>query len=236
MFSEDLLLAAMESAGVEDMPEDAERKGIGTPATRAESIEKLLSAGYVERKGKQILPTEKGYALIKVLPDDDLIKSPLLTAEWETSLKKVERGELSAENFMSTVSTYITTTIKNNAVVRDGGGALASDSNSAPKESVGKCPRCGGDVVEQAKSFSCSNYRTNSCSFALWKESKYPPLAKKKLSATNAKSLLSEGKVFMNGLQKKDGSGTYDAFLVLEDTIENGKPQTNYKLEFPPRK
>jgi len=229
----------METAGKDDMPDDAERKGIGTPATRADCIEKLILRAYIVREGKKILPTEKGFGLIAVLPDDDPIKKPLLTAEWEHMLKKMESGEMDATAFMQSIRDYVTSGIKSNNVVRVGGEALASFSGGkggkskggGTKEIVGKCRWCGENVLENRVAFSCAN---NDCSFVIWKENKYyTPLKKKTLTAANAKTLLSDGKIFMKGLLAKDGKKTYDATLILADNTDaNGKRTTKFELDF----
>ncbi|MCL2356683.1 MAG: DNA topoisomerase 3 [Defluviitaleaceae bacterium] len=242
-FTEDLLLKAMETAGVENMPDDMERKGIGTPATRADCIEKLLLREYVLREEKKILPTEKGFGLIAVLPDNDPVKSPLLTAEWEHMLKKTEAGELAAAEFMKSVREYVTAGIQNNATAKEGGEALASfgrggrggksgKGKSGAKFTVtGKCPWCAESVFENRAAFSCGN---RDCTFVIWKDNKYyTPLKNKNLTAENAKSLLSDGKVFMKGLLAKDGKKTYDAMLILADyTDANGKRSVQFRLSF----
>ncbi|MCL1845986.1 MAG: DNA topoisomerase 3 [Defluviitaleaceae bacterium] len=241
-FTEDLLLKAMETAGKDDMPDDAERKGIGTPATRADCIEKLILRAYILREGKKILPTEKGFGLIAVLPDDDPIKKPLLTAEWEFSLKKVEGGEMDSTAFMQSIREYVSNGIKNNNIAKEGGESLASFGNNSggksgkskgggAKEVTGKCRWCGENVLENRVAFSCAN---NDCSFVIWKENKYyTPLKKKTLTAANAKTLLSDGKIFMKGLLAKDGKKTYDATLVLTDgTDATGKRTTKFELDF----
>ncbi|MCL2357078.1 MAG: DNA topoisomerase 3 [Defluviitaleaceae bacterium] len=245
-FTEDLLLKAMETAGKDDMPDDVgcigeqdaqrptspERKGIGTPATRADCIEKLILRAYITRDGKKILPTEKGFGLIAVLPDDDPIKKPLLTAEWEQKLKKVESGETDAAAFMQSTEAYVRAFIAANSTAKAGGAALASPASaSAAKEEIGKCPWCSGNVYENKAAFSCDG----DCSFVLWKENKYyAPLKNKKLTAANAKALITKGKVLMKDLLAKDGKKTYDAFIVLGDsTDDNGKRTTKFQLEFP---
>ena len=153
-FTEDTILKSMECAGVEDMPEDVERKGIGTPATRASILEKLVSAGFVERrKAKKVtslIPTQEGNSLITVLPEQ--LQSPLLTAEWENRLKQVERGELSPEDFMGAISDMVRELAATCSPVP--GGEVLFPSG---KESVGPCPRCKGNVTESKKGFFCEN-------------------------------------------------------------------------------
>jgi DNA topoisomerase-3 len=166
-YTEDTLLSAMESAGVEGLPEDAERKGLGTPATRAGILEKLVKTAFVERKGdkktKYLLPSHKGISLITVLPE--AIQSPQLTAEWEERLKLVERGELAAEDFMAEITAMTVDLVKTYEAIKGANVLFPSDS-----ESVGKCPRCGGAVIEKKNGFFCEN---RSCNFAIWKDNKF---------------------------------------------------------------
>ncbi|MDR0271690.1 MAG: DNA topoisomerase 3 [Clostridiales bacterium] len=231
-YNEDLLLSAMETAGREDMPEDAERMGIGTPATRADIIEKLIKQEYIVRDGKLLLPTEKGVNLIKVLPES--VKSPLLTADWEDDLKRMERGEITAARFMNSQSEYIAAIIKHNNTAKEEFRTLFSSDNSQfAKEALGKCPWCGESVYENKAGFSCSE---TDCKFVIWKENKYySPLKGKTLTAANAKALLTDGKVFLKGLLSKDGKKKYDATLILDDGIDerNGNRVINFKMEFP---
>ena len=166
--SEDTLLSAMETAGAEDMPEDAERKGLGTPATCAATLEKLVSAGFVQRKKKQLIPTEKGRKLIAVLPDN--IKSPILTAEWESMLKQVEHGELSATSFMDQIADMSRTLVKEHTAPEERFADLFPSSRGTAHEAVGVCPRCGAPVYEGKKGFFCDN---RECSFALWKDNRF---------------------------------------------------------------
>ena len=224
-YTEATLLSAMENAGAQDMPEDAERKGLGTPATRAETIETLLSKQYIRREGRQLIPTPQGIALIEVLPDGHTVKSPLLTAEWESELKKVERGELSREDFMKSVREYVAETVKN------GKNIPTEKSHLAPtrQEVVGSCPSCKAAVTESKLAFSCEHNRDGNCKFILWKKSKYPPLQKKTITTSEAKQLISDGKVFMKGLYSTKKGRTYDATLVLS-VGEDGKP--DYRQEF----
>ena len=224
-YTEDLLLAAMETAGAEDMPEDAERKGLGTPATRAATLEKLVAAGFVERKKKQLLPTEKGMNLILVLPEN--IKSPLLTAEWESKLKQVERGELGADAFMKEIFDMSRNLIKNHTVPDEKYLSLFSVDGREP---VGTCPRCGAAVYEGKKGFFCDN---RDCSFALWKDNRFFSSKKKSITKAIAAALLKEGRVSVSGLHSEKTGKTYDAVVVLDDT---GDKYVNFKLEFPAKK
>ncbi len=224
-YTEDLLLAAMETAGAEDMPEDAERKGLGTPATRAATLEKLVAAGFVERRKKQLLPTEKGMNLILVLPEN--IKSPLLTAEWESKLKQVERGELGADAFMKEIFDMSRNLIKNHTVPDEKYLSLFSVDGREP---VGTCPRCGTAVYEGKKGFFCDN---RDCSFALWKDNRFFSSKKKSITKAIAATLLKEGRVSVSGLYSEKTGKTYDAVVVLDDT---GDKYVNFKLEFPAKK
>lgn len=227
-YTEDSLLAAMETAGAGDMPEDAERKGLGTPATRAATLEKLVSAGFVQRKKKQLIPTEKGTNLILVLPDN--IKSPILTAEWESMLKQVERGEVSAEAFMEGIADMSRTLVKEHTAPEERFAGLFPDAKGNGREAVGTCPRCGGTVYEGKKGFFCDN---RDCSFALWKDNKFFSSKKKTITKSVAAALLKEGRVFMSGLYSEKTGRTYDAVVLLDDT---GGKYVNFKLEFPARK
>ena len=227
-YTEDSLLAAMETAGAGDMPEDAERKGLGTPATRAATLEKLVSAGFVQRKKKQLIPTEKGTNLILVLPDN--IKSPMLTAEWESMLKQVERGEVSAEAFMDGIADMSRALVKNHTAPEERFAELFPDAKGNGREAVGTCPRCGGSVYEGKKGFFCDN---RDCSFALWKDNKFFSSKKKTITKSVAAALLKEGRVSISGLYSEKTGKTYDAVVILDDT---GGKYVNFKLEFPARK
>ena len=215
-YTEDSLLAAMETAGAGDMPEDAERKGLGTPATRAATLEKLVSAGFVQRKKKQLIPTEKGTNLILVLPDN--IKSPMLTAEWESMLKQVERGGVPAKDFMDGIADMIRALVREHAAPEERFAGLFPDAKENGREAVGTCPRCGGTVYGGKKGFFCDN---RDCSFALWKENKL------------AAALLKEGRVSVSGLYSEKTGNTYDAVVLLDDT---GGKYVNFRLEFPAKK
>ena len=227
-YTEDSLLAAMETAGAGDMPEDAERKGLGTPATRAATLEKLVSAGFVQRKKKQLIPTEKGTNLILVLPDN--IKSPMLTAEWESMLKQVERGEVSAEAFMEGIADMSRALVKEHTAPEERFAGLFPDAKGNGREAVGTCPRCGGTVYEGKKGFFCDN---RDCSFALWKDNKFFSSKKKTITKSVAAALLKEGRVSMSGLYSEKTGRTYDAVVLLDDT---GGKYVNFKLEFPAKK
>ena len=227
-YTEDSLLAAMETAGAENIPEDAERKGLGTPATRAATLEKLVSAGFVQRKKKQLIPTEKGTNLILVLPDN--IKSPTLTAEWESMLKQVERGELATDSFMGQIADMSRTLVKEHTTPEERFAGLFPDAKKNGREAVGTCPRCGGTVYEGKKGFFCDN---RDCAFALWKDNKFFSGKKKSITKSVAAALLKESRVPMSGLYSEKTGKTYDAVVLLDDT---GGKYVNFKLEFPAKK
>ena len=227
-YTEDTLLSAMETAGAEDMPDDAERKGLGTPATRAATLEKLVSAGFVQRKKKQLIPTEKGRNLIAVLPDN--IKSPILTAEWESMLKQVEHGELSATSFMDQIADMSRTLVKEHTAPEKCFADLFPSSRETAHEAVGVCPRCGAPVYEGKKGFFCDN---RECSFALWKDNRFFSGKKKSITKSVAATLLKEGRISMSGLYSEKTGKTYDAEVILDDT---GGKYVNFKLEFPVKK
>lgn len=227
-YTEDTLLSAMETAGAEDMPEDAERKGLGTPATSAATLEKLVSAGFVQRKKKQLIPTEKGRNLIAVLPDN--IKSPILTAEWESMLKQVEHGELSATSFMDQIADMSRTLVKEHTAPEKCFADLFPSSRETAHEAVGVCPRCGAPVYEGKKGFFCDN---RECSFALWKDNRFFSSKKKSITKSVAAALLKEGRISMSGLYSEKTGKTYDAEVILDDT---GGKYVNFKLEFPVKK
>lgn len=221
-FTEDTLLSAMETAGAKDMPDDAERKGLGTPATRAGILEKLVSAGFVERKKSkktvQLMPTQAAVSLITVLPEQ--LQSPLLTAEWEYRLKEIERGELTPDAFMDGISDMLKELVSTYEVIEGAEVLFPSD-----REVIGKCPRCGSPVTESKKGFFCENPR---CRFALWKDNKFFSVKKKQLTKAVAAELLSKGKVPLKGCYSEKTGKTYDAVVALEDDGQ----RANFKLEF----
>ena len=221
-FTEDTILQSMETAGAGEMPEDAERRGIGTPATRAAILEKLVATGLVERKKARkitnLLPTQVGSSLVTVLPE--VLQSPLLTADWEQRLGEVERGELSPEDFMAGIAAMVDELVKTYQPVP--GAAVLFPSG---KEAVGPCPRCGSAVIESKKGFFCEN---RECRFVLWKDSKFFTAKKKSLTKTVAAALLNKDRVRLTGCFSEKTGKTYDATVVLEDDGE----RTNYKLVF----
>ena len=221
-FTEDTLLSAMESAGKEDMPDDAERKGIGTPATRSGIIEKLVSSGFVERKKSKkvvnLLPTSTGTALITVLPEQ--LQSPQLTAEWEHRLKEIERGEIVPDSFMDGITAMLGELMQTYKPIP--GAEVLFPSG---REVVGKCPRCKADVTETPKGFFCEN---RACSFALWKNSKFFTAKKKTLTKTLAATLLKDGRAPLKGCYSQKTGKTYDTVILLEDDGQ----RVSYKMVF----
>lgn len=222
-YTEATLLSAMETAGTEDMPDDAERKGLGTPATRAGMIEKLVKVGLIERKrGKKgcvLLPTQKGTSLITILPEE--LQSPQLTAEWEQKLKRMEYGEIAPDAFMRDIAEMVRALTQDSHPVPEG-GVLFADT----QKSIGVCPRCGGAVLEGPKGFTCSN---RDCRFALWRDNRFFAAKKKELTASVATALLKDGRVPMKGLFSPKTGKTYDAIVVMDDT---GGQYVNFRLEF----
>ena len=209
--TEDSLLSAMEMAGKEDMPEDAERQGIGTPATRAAILEKLVSAGFVERKRAKktvsLLPTPLGTALITVLPEQ--LQSPTLTAEWEHRLKEVERGTLAPGDFMDEIAAMLRELVETCRPVE--GSAVLFPST---REAVGRCPRCGGTVTEGRQGFFCEN---RACGFAIWKNSKWWENKKKTPTKAIVAALLKDGRTQISGLWSEKTGKTYTATVALTD-------------------
>ena len=220
--TEDSLLSAMETAGKEDMPEDAERQGIGTPATRATILEKLVSAGFVERKKAKktvsLLPTPLGTALITVLPEQ--LQSPMLTAEWEYRLKEVERGTLAPGDFIDEIAAMLRELVETCRPVE--GGAVLFPST---RETVGRCPRCGGTVTEGRKGFFCED---RACGFAIWKDSKWWENKKKKPTKSIVAALLKDGRAQVSGLWSEKTGKTYAATVLLTD---DGM-RASFRLEF----
>lgn len=221
-FTEDTLLSAMETAGSEDAPEDAERKGLGTPATRAGILEKLVKTGYVERKKAKsavhLLPTHKAIALITVVPE--AIQSPKLTAEWESRLKEIECGLLAPEDFMTEIIQMVRELVDTYEMAQDGQVLF-----NQPKEAIGVCPRCGGRVLDTPKAFSCE---TRDCGFALWKNSRFFTAKRKQLTKQVAAALLKEGRVKLKDCYSEKHGTTYDTTVILED---DGN-QVRYKMLF----
>lgn len=221
-FTEDTLLSAMERASAEESEDtvDFEHKGLGTPATRAGIIERLVQGTFVERKGKQMIPTQKGIALIQVVPDT--LKSAKLTAEWEFALAQMEEGKEEPEQFMTVIEQFVEQLIANNQEKNVDLASLFIEE----KESIGICPRCQSEVHEFHKGFGCAN---KTCGFVMWKQSKFFTSKKKDLTKRIAKTLLAKGKCKVTNLYSAKTGKTYDANIVLDDT---GDKYVNFKLEF----
>ena len=222
-FTEDTLLQSMETAGADELPEDAERKGLGTPATRAGIIEKLVRIGFLERQGdkkaKYLIPTHKGTALVTVMPEQ--IQSASMTADWEEKLMLIERSDYAGDDFMQEIIDMITSLVKTYEKVKGAEVLLPKDGVS-----LGKCPMCGKPVVERPKSYSCSD---RECKFALWKNDRFFSAIGKSMNATIAKQLLASGKVKLKGCTSKVGK-KYDA-TVRMNMDENGKYQFSMDFE-----
>ena len=229
-FTEDTLLSAMDHASAEDFAalESVERRGLGTPATRAGVIEKLVRSGYVERDNRQLIPTEKGMALAWTMPDQ--LKSAKLTAEWEERLGAVERGELTPEDFMAGIVDMLTNLVKSYANVAVASSALSRSGRTV----VGKCPRCGKNVVEGKKSFFCEGYYdTPPCGFALWKNNRFFANKRKELTQKIAAALLKNGRAAVSGLFSEKKGVFYDATVVM---VDDGGKYVRFELEFNNRK
>ena len=222
-FNEDTLLAAMETAGNKEFDSETEKKGLGTPATRASIIEKLVSSGYAQRKGKQILPSTEGKELVKVMPE--YLKSAVMTAEWENQLLMMEKGQITDTQFMGEITSLVRKILE---VCREIPEEERRRFQTA-REVIGKCPVCGCDVFEGKQNFYCSNRQ---CDFALWKENRFLGSMEKNLDKKMARELLDKACTHVKGLYSKKKDMKFDADLLL--TLENGKPR--FHLEFPKKK
>ena len=217
--SEASLLSAMERAGNGDTDPDAERRGLGTPATRAAVIEKLVKGGFAERKGKQLIPTQNGAALISVLPD--MLTSPQLTAEWENNLTQIAKGAADPGEFLSGIEAMTRELVQTHAAVQEDKKGLFREE----KPSIGKCPRCGSPVHEGKKNYYCSN---RECAFVMWKNDRFFEERKTAFSAKIAAALLKSGKANVKKLYSPKTGKTYDGTIVLADT---GGKYVNYRIE-----
>ena len=215
VYTEDTLLAAMERAGAKDAPEDAELRGLGTPATRAATIEKLVNGGFAERVKGKLVPTDTGASLVTVLPE--ALRSPLLTAEWESRLKQIERGELDADTFLADIEHMVSGLVSDYTPV-----AEASILFPTGREVVGKCPRCGGVVSEAKSGYFCECL---DCKFGLWRDNKF--LAAKRISLTRALAteLLDKGRTHLDEIYSQRMDKYYPGDLILHD---NGERATYY--------
>lgn len=222
-FNEDTLLAAMETAGNKAFDSETEKKGLGTPATRASIIEKLVSSGYAQRKGKQILPSTEGKELVKIMPE--YLKSAVMTAEWENQLLMMEKGQITDTQFMGEITSLVRKILE---VCREIPEEECRRFQTA-REVIGKCPVCGCDVFEGKQNFYCSNRQ---CDFALWKENRFLGSMEKNLDKKMARELLDKACTHVKGLYSKKKDMKFDADLLL--TLEDGKPR--FHLEFPKKK
>ena len=219
-YTEDSLLSAMETAGNAEFDDDTEKKGLGTPATRSGIIEKLVKGGFVERKGKSLVPTKDGNNLVCVLPEQ--ITSPTMTAEWENTLMQIERGNADSNKFLSGIVGMTSELVKAYPFLSD------SEANrfDTGRESIGKCPRCGSPVYVGKGNYYCSN---KECSFCMWEDNKFFSSKKKKLTKKIAAELLDKGWCRVTGLYTPKRPQLYDAVIRLDDT---GGKYVSFKMEF----
>ena len=218
-YTEDTLLSAMERAGAEDMPEEAERKGLGTPATRAAILEKLVQMGFVQRKGKQLVPTKDGINLAVVLPES--LISPALTAEWENRLTEIAKGNADPDEFMAEIEAQVRQLVKTYSCI----SADKQNPFQSERVIIGKCPRCGENVYEGKKNFYCGN---RGCQFVMWKNDRFFEQRKKAFTPKIAAALLKDGKAKVKGLYSEKTGKIYDATVLLADT---GGKYVNYRVE-----
>ena len=225
-FTEDTLLSAMETAGADETPDEAERKGLGTPATRAATIEKLVQRGFIERKGdrktRHLIATDKGNALITVMPEQ--IQSPSMTAEWEQKLLGIEHGEYDAADFMDGISGMIA------GLVTTYEKAKGADALMSRNKVIGTCPHCGSEVLEKQKGWFCSN---SECRFILWKDNAYFTKIGKRLTSQIVEKLLKDGRTRLKDCKSQKTGKTYNADILLS-TEADGRPQ--FSMEFDKRK
>ena len=219
-YTEDSLLSAMETAGNAEFDDDTEKKGLGTPATRAGIIEKLVKGGFVERKGKSLVPTKDGNNLVCVLPEQ--ITSPTMTAEWENTLMQIERGNADADKFLSGIVGMTSDLVKAYPFLSD----AEANRFDPGRESIGKCPRCGSPVYVGKGNYYCSN---KECSFCMWEDNKFFTSKKKKLTKKIAAELLDKGWCRVTGLYTPKRPQLYDAVIRLDDT---GGKYVSFKMEF----
>lgn len=219
-YTEDSLLSAMETAGNAEFDDDTEKKGLGTPATRAGIIEKLVKGGFIERKGKSLVPTKDGNNLVCVLPEQ--ITSPSMTAEWENTLMQIERGKADADKFLSGIVEMTSGLVKAYPFLSD----TEVNRFDSGRESIGKCPRCGSPVYVGKGNYYCSN---RECSFCMWEDNKFFTSKKKKLTKKIAAELLDKGWCKVTGLYTPKRPQLYDAVIRMDDT---GGKYVSFKMEF----
>ena len=224
-FTEDTLLRSMETAGADEMPDDAERKGLGTPATRAATIEKLVQRGFIERKGdrktRQLIATDKGSSLITVMPEQ--IQSPSMTAEWEQKLLAIEHGEYEAADFMEGINGMIAN------LVTTYEKAKGADALMRRNKVIGACPHCGAEVLEKQKGWFCSN---SECRFILWKDNAYFTKLGKRLTPQIVEKLLRDKRVRLKDCKSQKTGKTFNADLLLS-TEADGRPQFSMEFDHP---
>ena len=222
-FTEDTMLSLMESAGAKEIPAEAERKGLGTPATRAATIEKLVQKGFLTRRGdkktKYLVPTDRGISLITVMPE--LIQSPTLTADWEQKLVLIERGEYDPSAFMQEIEDMISTLVKTYEVVK------GADVLMNGKKVMGACPHCGAEVMERQKGWFCSN---RECRFVLWKDNRYFTKIGKHLTGQMVEKLLRDGRIRLKDCKSQKTGKTYNADLLLS-TEDDGRAVFSMEFE-----
>ena len=223
-FSEDTLLSAMENASADEMPKEAERKGIGTPATRAGIIEKLVQKGYIKRVGdkktKNLIPTDVGVALVTVMPEQ--IQSPTMTAEWEEKLIGIEKGETEGEAFMEDIQTMVRNLVGTYEVVK-GAEVIMPNKNHV----VGRCPHCGSEVIERQKGWFCDNKQ---CRFVLWKDNAFFTYIGKKINPHIVDQLLRDGKARLKDCKSKKTGKSYNADVLLS-TEADGRAKFSLSFE-----
>ena len=222
-YTESMLLSSMERAGNKEITEDAERKGLGTPATRASIIEKIINAGFVTRKGKQLIPTKDGMNLISVLPET--LTSLLLTAEWENELSRIAKGETDADSFMEKIEALTKELIENTDAEKAKAELFKQEKNV-----IGLCPRCKSPVYEGKKNYYCSN---RDCLFSMWKNDRFFEDRKITFTPKIASTLLKDKKVKVKNIYSHKIGKTYDGNVVLCDT---GDKYVNYRIEIDRKK
>lgn len=219
-YKEDTLLSSMEIAGAADTTDDAERKGLGTPSTRAAIIEKLVQTGFAERKGKSIVATHNGISLVSVLPEK--LTSPVLTSDWENNLAEIAKGNYPSEQFMKGIEDLTSELVNTYSFISDEDRAIFR----APREVIGICPHCGSDVHESKNNFYCAN---KECKFVMWKNDRFFTNKRKELTKEMASEILAKGKTKVKGLYSEKKDRTYDAVVVLIDSTDK---YVHYRLEF----
>lgn len=223
LYTEDTLLKAMETAGTQELIPDVERKGLGTSATRAGIIEKLIKSEFIERKGKNLLSTTKGKNLIAVLPD--ILISPSLTVEWENKLKYIEQGNLTQKEFMEDIYNFIIKIVDENTIPNNKYKLLFTSNQNNNIKHIGICPCCKNQILENNKGFFCEN---KACKFAVWKNNIFFKSKKIELTRDIINTLLKEGRIFMPKLYSEKTGKDYSATIILEDSSK----YVNFKIEF----